>query len=73
MREVAGDIGDDRGLNEIAVAGFGVARASVEQAAFLLPYFNIFEDGFHGGFIDDRAHGGVFGGIADVNFRDAGF
>ena len=33
----------------------------------------IFEDRLHRAFVDDCAHGGVFGDVADLNLLDAGF
>lgn len=57
-----GDIGDDGGLKEVAVAWRGAAAG--DEAAFLLADFDVFEDGFAGAFVDDGAHviGGVLGG-----------
>jgi hypothetical protein len=34
---------------------------------------DVAEDGLHRAFVDDRAHGGVLGDVADLDLLDAGF
>src|SRR5271168_1795283 len=64
------DVGDDRRLHEVAVAGG--AFAAEEQLPFLLTEVDVTKNRFHGGFADDRAHvvGGIFAGT-DGNFLGA--
>ena len=59
--------------DEITFSGFGGALAAGEKATIFFALLNVFEDGVHRAFIDDRAHVCVFGGIADFDFFHAGF
>ena len=65
------DVGEDRGLDEIAFAGSALAAG--EEASVFLALLDVFEDRLHRAFVDDRAHVGVLGEVADLNLLDAGF
>src|ERR1700694_3434842 len=69
------DVGNHRGLDEIAlaIAGFGVARAAGEEASIFFADLDVAEDIVHRTFVDDGGHVWVLGGIADGNALDAGF
>src|SRR5579862_2480761 len=67
------NVGEYRRLEEVAFAHFSDALAAGDEASIFLALLDVFEDCFHRAFVDHRAHGGVFGDIADLNFLDAGF
>src|SRR5579862_7640743 len=64
------DVGDHGGLNEVAFAGS--AFAAGDDTSVFLALLDVAEDGLHGAFVDDRAHRGVLGDIADLDLLDAG-
>ena len=60
------DVGDDCGLDEVALAGFfRRPAAGDEPSAFGDSLLDVAEDRLHRLLVDDRAHAGVRGGIAD--------
>jgi hypothetical protein len=67
------NVGNHRGLDEVAFPASVSAFAAGEEASVFLALLDVFENRIHRAFVDDRAHGGVFGDVADVNFFDARF
>src|SRR3984957_10303097 len=65
------NVGNHRGTDKVAFAGRAVAAR--DQAAVFFALFDVSEDRLHRAFVDDGAHVGVFGGIADLNLLDADF
>src|SRR5438876_504159 len=61
------DVRNDRRLDEVAVAGTGVAGATGDEPSVLLADLNVVENIFHRAFVDDRSHVGVLGGIPNLD------
>src|SRR5690242_5695690 len=64
------NVREDGRLDEVTLAGSALAAS--EEAPVLLALLDVFEDRLHRAFVDDRAHGGVFGDVADLYFFYAG-
>src|SRR5277367_4894333 len=65
------DVGNDRGLDEIAFASILGQTTAGDQAPVFLAVLDIFEDRLHGAFVDHRAHVRILGWIADCDLLHA--
>ena len=61
------NVGDHSWLDEEPFAGFSCALAAGNEATFPFPNLDVVEDRFHRAFVDNRAHIGIGGGIANAD------
>src|SRR5208282_6236083 len=73
QRRLRLNVGNHGGLNEISLAGTGIARAPGDQPSILLANLDVPENVVHRSFVDDSRHVGVQRGIAYGNPLDARF